>query len=747
MTFNNIHLDGMEAEIKCINNIITSTLRGNGKLVLISGDENKKSGISKFAQDILKLKTEIFSCIIKGYELSSYNSVLKHIIDEIDNRYPNLYNTILNTPYLNRIIKNDSCSITISHVIDILELISKEYSIVILIDNFNSTESNSINLIRDISFFIPYNRFSIICTLLNKKSDKIIEQLDLKDLVLHIDLPSHESHEISERGHLAHLLDKSGYPCKDTNLIVKLFFRSNIQLMNNNISQIHGLLHYLYDNDSFNYYEAMAYYIILLLSNGKRYDALVLTKQISGKLAKKIRECMDSEVDRYKTLYFFILGNYYCYVNKGITAVNILKKGLSLLDEFFFCEYQNSLGCAYMTLGDWTNAEKCFLEAYDSSTNEGTLLPHLYVNLIQLYNLKCEYNRASYYYNMLKAANIKWKNDFVETFLEALFTPITIAIGNNNSDSVPYEKIMNKLLNISYKSLTPLYHFSYLRLYIIVGDHLFRCKDYARAMELYEKALINYDNSINKPYMKNFINIRIMACRSMIGLKPGKFIVNLKLDYKINCPFEKYMLCSLFFFAHIVYLSSNQTALARKYLIRCIRYAQSSNNLIYKGMGYYKLFKLYSQLNHKKAKLYQRKYLETASAMGISPDNIPYTYDSDYNQLEDDRINSIISYIKGNYRKDLTLSMLSKEIHISETHICHLIKDKTGYTFKELLQHTRIQEARKMLTGTLLNVSDIAIAVGFSSSKYFCRVFKEMCGLTPISYRKNHHNHNIKEYV
>ncbi|MPM69127.1 HTH-type transcriptional activator RhaR [bioreactor metagenome] len=324
--------------------------------------------------------------------------------------------------------------------------------------------------------------------------------------------------------------------------------------------------------------------------------------------------------------------------------------------------------------------------------------------------------------------------------------PISEAIGYRENTNISYEMLVNKLLNRSYWVTIPLYHISYLRLYIIAGDHLFRCKDYKNSMKLYEKALINYDDEINEPYMKDFINIRIMACRSMLGFKAGRFIMDLNLNYKTKSRFHKYMLCSMFFFAYFVFLSSGDSIKARKYLIRCIRYAQSSGNLIYKSMGYYELYKLYSSFNCKKAKLYYKKYLEAASAMGISPNNIPYTY-IDAIKRDDERISTIIDFVKNNYKKDISLSMLSDEVHLSETHICHLIKEKTGYTFKELLLHTRIQEARIMLTGTVLNIADIAAAVGFSSSKYFCEVFKEMCGFTPNNYRKKHHNHNIKEFV
>ena len=748
MTFSKAWLKGMESEIKTINNVITSTLRGSGKLVLISGENShERNTMINFTQDVLKLKAEIFSCFIKGEDFDSYSSVLKHLLNECNARYPDVYKKISNMQSFNlRSAAKSINKIANTLILDVLELIAEEHPLVLLIDEVDFYGPKSLDLLKEFSCFIPYNRFTIICTLKNAWNTELITQFKLDDFIQHIALTPSDSLEITDSYHIASLFNKFGFAPDNINFIIKLFLRCNVQLMNNNIAQIYGLMQYLNDDDSLNYYDAMSCYIILLLRNGQKCDALILARQLNRKLTKKLKKPESDDINETKAMRCFILGNYYFYANKGRAAVSILKKGLAYMDNDIFCEYQNTIGCAYMSIGDWENAEISYLKAYEASVNEGTFLPHLHINLIQLYTFKCEFNRASYYYKALKDVKFQFKNDFTETLLNLLFMPISEAIGDRENMNISYEMLVNKLLNRSYWVTIPLYHISYLRLYIIAGDHLFRCKDYKNSMKLYEKALINYDDEINEPYMKDFINVRIMACRSMLGFKAGRFIMDLNLNYKTKSRFHKYMLCSMFFFAYFVFLSSGDSIKARKCLIRCIRYARVSGNLIYKSMGYYELYKLYSSVNCKKTKLYYRKYLEAASAMGISPNNIPYTY-IDAIKRDDGRISTIIDFVKNNYKKDISLSMLSDEVHLSETHICHLMKEKTGYTFKELLLQTRIQEARIMLTGTVLNIADIAAAVGFSSSKYFCEVFKEMCGFTPNSYRKKHHNHNIKEFV
>jgi transcriptional regulator GlxA family with amidase domain len=53
------------------------------------------------------------------------------------------------------------------------------------------------------------------------------------------------------------------------------------------------------------------------------------------------------------------------------------------------------------------------------------------------------------------------------------------------------------------------------------------------------------------------------------------------------------------------------------------------------------------------------------------------------------------------------------------------------------LQEYRIEAAKKLLRDTDIPVMDIAFQTGFTDGAYFGKVFKNACGKTPGSYRKN----------
>jgi len=50
----------------------------------------------------------------------------------------------------------------------------------------------------------------------------------------------------------------------------------------------------------------------------------------------------------------------------------------------------------------------------------------------------------------------------------------------------------------------------------------------------------------------------------------------------------------------------------------------------------------------------------------------------------------------------------------------------------------RIKEAKKLLINTKLSITDVGEAVGYKSNTHFGRVFKNITGASPLSYRKRH---------
>ena len=60
-----------------------------------------------------------------------------------------------------------------------------------------------------------------------------------------------------------------------------------------------------------------------------------------------------------------------------------------------------------------------------------------------------------------------------------------------------------------------------------------------------------------------------------------------------------------------------------------------------------------------------------------------------------------------------------------------------GTSFKQLVEDTRIARARYYLRRSTLNITDIAMELGYAEASVFVRAFKRAMGVTPNRYRSN----------
>ena len=80
---------------------------------------------------------------------------------------------------------------------------------------------------------------------------------------------------------------------------------------------------------------------------------------------------------------------------------------------------------------------------------------------------------------------------------------------------------------------------------------------------------------------------------------------------------------------------------------------------------------------------------------------------------------------------ELSIEMLSSELGISRAQLFRKIKALTGVPPVDLIRQIRLQKAHQMLKQTDLSVSEIAYSVGFTSSSYFAKCYKDFFGIAP----------------
>ncbi|MCH4890851.1 helix-turn-helix transcriptional regulator [Acidaminobacter sp. JC074] len=103
-------------------------------------------------------------------------------------------------------------------------------------------------------------------------------------------------------------------------------------------------------------------------------------------------------------------------------------------------------------------------------------------------------------------------------------------------------------------------------------------------------------------------------------------------------------------------------------------------------------------------------------------------------------VSDVIKYIRQSFNEVLSIKEISKKLGYSERHLSRLIKNLTGNTFTELVNHERIQHAKLMLKQDKYSVHEVSDLCGFKSLSRFYTVFKTSEQLAPLQFRKKYTN-------
>jgi len=83
----------------------------------------------------------------------------------------------------------------------------------------------------------------------------------------------------------------------------------------------------------------------------------------------------------------------------------------------------------------------------------------------------------------------------------------------------------------------------------------------------------------------------------------------------------------------------------------------------------------------------------------------------------------------------LEVPALARVAHVSSAHFSRQFRATFGETPHRYLQRRRVERAMELLRETELPVSEICLAVGFSSLGTFSRTFHRIVGESPSAYR------------
>jgi len=95
-----------------------------------------------------------------------------------------------------------------------------------------------------------------------------------------------------------------------------------------------------------------------------------------------------------------------------------------------------------------------------------------------------------------------------------------------------------------------------------------------------------------------------------------------------------------------------------------------------------------------------------------------------------------LEFINNNYKDNITLTDITKFCNCSESYISHIFKKTMKINIKAYINKVRIEHSKELLLDSNLNISQIALKIGFNEPNYFSNVFREICGLSPSAFRQ-----------
>jgi two-component system response regulator YesN len=102
----------------------------------------------------------------------------------------------------------------------------------------------------------------------------------------------------------------------------------------------------------------------------------------------------------------------------------------------------------------------------------------------------------------------------------------------------------------------------------------------------------------------------------------------------------------------------------------------------------------------------------------------------------DRNLQKIVEYLEKNFcDPNISLTIMSRDIHLSVSYISTLLKKKLNTSFVKMLTNLRMNRAKLLLKDQNLKIVDVAEQLGFNNSYYFSHSFRKHTGLSPREYK------------
>lgn len=126
---------------------------------------------------------------------------------------------------------------------------------------------------------------------------------------------------------------------------------------------------------------------------------------------------------------------------------------------------------------------------------------------------------------------------------------------------------------------------------------------------------------------------------------------------------------------------------------------------------------------------FRAKILEIAALTLIEPGEEFFC--ERHKRLATERVDCVKQALARDLENPPALSELGREVGCSPFYLSRIFSEQTGMTISRYLRNLRLERAAELLRGGRSNVTEAAMAVGYSSLSHFSKAFAEMFGVCP----------------
>jgi len=105
---------------------------------------------------------------------------------------------------------------------------------------------------------------------------------------------------------------------------------------------------------------------------------------------------------------------------------------------------------------------------------------------------------------------------------------------------------------------------------------------------------------------------------------------------------------------------------------------------------------------------------------------------------QDEQVKQAQEFIEKNYHERITVDQLTSMLALSRRNLERRFKRATANTLIQYIQRVKIEAAKKHFEASGKNVNEVMYDVGYSDTKSFRTVFREITGLSPVEYRNKY---------